>query len=67
MDEIQNIGTIVQVSGPVVDVQFKANSLPAINNALYVDNNGTWKLRSTLDMIQFVVSCLMRVKAFTEI
>ena len=60
MDEIQNIGTIVQVSGPVVDVQFKANSLPAINNALYVDNNGT---RSVMEVAQHIghatVRCIM--------
>ena len=60
MDEIQNIGTMVQVSGPVVDVQFKANSLPAINNALYVDNNGT---RSVMEVAQHIghdtVRCIM--------
>ncbi len=60
MDEIQNIGTIVQVSGPVVDVQFKANSLPAINNALYIDNNGT---RSVMEVAQHIghdtVRCIM--------
>ena len=60
MDEIQNIGTIVQVSGPVVDVQFKANSLPAINNALHVDNNGT---RSVMEVAQHIghdtVRCIM--------
>ena len=60
MDEIQNIGTIVQVSGPVVDVQFKANSLPAINNALYVDNNGT---RSVMEVARHIghdtVRCIM--------
>ena len=60
MDEIQNIGAIVQVSGPVVDVQFKANSLPAINNALYVDNNGT---RSVMEVAQHIghdtVRCIM--------
>ena len=60
MDEIQNIGTIVQVSGPVVDVQFKANSLPAITNALYVDNNGT---RSVMEVAQHIghdtVRCIM--------
>jgi len=30
------IGRIVQVSGPVVDVEFKGNELPAIRDALYV-------------------------------
>ena len=29
-------GKIVQVSGPVVDVEFKDNDLPAIRDALYV-------------------------------
>ena len=60
MDENQNIGTIVQVSGPVVDVEFKANSLPAINNALYVENNGT---KSVMEVAQHIgnntVRCIM--------
>ena len=29
-------GKIVQVSGPVVDVEFKTKDLPAIKDALYV-------------------------------
>ena len=29
-------GKIVQVSGPVVDVEFDSNKLPAIKDALYV-------------------------------
>ena len=40
-----NKGTIVQVMGPVVDVKFEADHLPAINNAIKIDipaeeNNG---------------------------
>lgn len=35
-----NIGKIVQVSGPVIDVEFEDNNLPAIKDALYVINNG---------------------------
>ncbi|MDY0209673.1 MAG: F0F1 ATP synthase subunit beta, partial [Bacilli bacterium] len=40
-----NIGKIVQVTGPVVDVKFDMGSLPAINNAIVVkvperENNG---------------------------
>ena len=40
-----NIGKIVQVTGPVVDVKFTMGNLPAINNALVVkiperENNG---------------------------
>ncbi|MDQ6959151.1 MAG: F0F1 ATP synthase subunit beta [Mariprofundaceae bacterium] len=32
-----SVGTIVQVIGPVVDVRFEAGSLPAIYNALVID------------------------------
>ncbi|MCH8979734.1 MAG: F0F1 ATP synthase subunit beta [Armatimonadetes bacterium] len=31
-----NVGTVVQVMGPVVDVRFPTDSLPAINNAITV-------------------------------
>ncbi len=33
-------GKIVQVMGPVVDVEFPQNALPAIKDALTVENNG---------------------------
>ena len=33
-------GKIVQVMGPVVDVEFPAEPLPAIRDALYVNNEG---------------------------
>lgn len=33
---VQNIGRIVQVIGPVIDVEFEPEKLPAINNALTV-------------------------------
>ena len=32
----QSTGKIVQVSGPVVDVEFNDSNLPAIKDALYV-------------------------------
>lgn len=35
-----NVGKIVQVIGPCVDVEFQAEQLPAIMNALYVTNKG---------------------------
>lgn len=34
-------GQVIQVMGPVVDVQFSKNALPAIYHALSVDNRGT--------------------------
>ena len=35
-----NKGKIVQVMGPVVDVEFADDNLPCIKDALEVDNNG---------------------------
>ena len=37
---MQNIGKIVQITGPVVDVSFSSGNLPKINNALVVQSNG---------------------------
>ena len=37
---MENTGKIVQVSGPVVDVEFENGELPSIKDALYVMNNG---------------------------
>lgn len=37
---MENIGKIVQVSGPVVDVEFENGELPKIKDALTVMNNG---------------------------
>ena len=40
-----NIGKVVQVIGPVVDVRFDAGHLPAIYNAIHIyhDHNVIWK------------------------
>ena len=34
----QNVGKIVQVIGPVIDIQFKADNLPSIYNAITIQN-----------------------------
>ncbi len=36
----QNIGTIVQVIGAVLDIRFPSESLPNLLNAIEIDNNG---------------------------
>ena len=36
----QNVGTVAQVIGPVLDVKFADGQLPNLLNALEVDNNG---------------------------
>ncbi len=56
----ENIGRIVQVSGPVVDVEFVNAQLPAIKDALYVINNGR---KCVMEVSQHiggnVVRCIM--------
>src|SRR3979490_2921923 len=37
----QNVGKIVQVIGPVIDVEFEAGHLPEIYNALQVVSDGS--------------------------
>ncbi len=34
------IGEVVQVTGPVLDIKFKPDELPALLNAIEIDNNG---------------------------
>ena len=36
----QNIGKVVQVVGPVLDIRFENGHLPALLNAVHVDNDG---------------------------
>ena len=53
-------GKIVQVMGPVVDVEFEDNDLPYIKDALEVDNNGK---RCVMEVAQHIgnntVRCIM--------
>ena len=55
----ENIGTISQVMGAVVDVQFGAE-LPAIMNALHVDNHGQ---RLVLEVAQHLGEHMVRTVA----
>lgn len=44
-------GKIIQISGPVVDVQFEKGPLPHIKEALTVENQGknvSWRWQSSL-------------------
>lgn len=58
---MENIGKIVQVSGPVIDVEFAdSNNLPAIKDALYVMND---EKKCVMEVSQHighnVVRCIM--------
>ncbi|MCQ2553406.1 MAG: F0F1 ATP synthase subunit beta [Clostridia bacterium] len=37
----KNIGTVIQIVGPVLDISFNEDSLPDLKNAITIDNNGT--------------------------
>ena len=56
----QNTGTIVQITGPVVDVQFTKETLPKIKEELFVTCKGE---RRAMEVVQhiggFVVRCVM--------
>ena len=55
---MENTGYIVQVMGPVVDVKFE-NEIPAINNALVVDNKGQkLVLEVALHLGEGIVRCI---------
>ena len=55
-----HIGKIVQVMGPVVDVLFENQELPAIEDALEVDNNGRVCVMEVAQHIgNNVVRCIM--------
>ncbi|MDE6627218.1 MAG: F0F1 ATP synthase subunit beta [Lachnospiraceae bacterium] len=57
---MENIGKIVQVSGPVIDVEFESGEIPSIKDALYVMNNGK---KCVMEVSQHigngVVRCIM--------
>ena len=56
----QNIGKIIQITGPVVDVQFTKDSMPRIRECLYVECKG---VRRTMEVVQhiggFTARCVM--------
>ena len=57
---MENKGKIVQVSGPVVDVEFLEGELPAIRDALYVLNQGKKVVMEVSQHIgNRVVRCIM--------
>lgn len=47
----QNIGTVVQIIGPVLDIKFAADALPKLLNAITIDNNGS---KITVEVAQHV-------------
>ena len=59
-----NKGKIVQVMGPVVDVEFENNDLPYIKDALEVDNNGK---KCIMEVAQHIGNNTVRVSCFPPV
>ena len=56
----QNMGTVVQIIGPVLDIKFAADALPKLLNAITIDNHGQ---TVTVEVAQHIgnetVRCIM--------
>ncbi|HSR14527.1 MAG TPA: F0F1 ATP synthase subunit beta, partial [Gemmatimonadales bacterium] len=63
----QNIGTIVQVIGPVLDVEFAPERLPEIYNALRVeDSTGPMPVRLVAEVQQHIGQNIVRAVAMSS-
>ena len=61
-----NTGRIVQVVGPVIDVEFPPKSMPAILNALHIDgttDEGKVKIHLTAEVMQHIGNNIVRAVA----
>src|SRR2546426_4444373 len=64
----QNVGKVVQVIGPVLDVEFEPEHLPEIYNALLIDHrgNGAPPIRLTAEVQQHIGRNQVRAVAMTS-
>ena len=65
-----NKGKIVQVMGPVVDVEFSQQPLPHIKDALTVENGGkrlVMEVAQHIGGVWYDVSCFQPVRGCAEI
>ncbi len=54
-----NLGKIIKISGPVVDVQFAPDNVPNLLNALEIDNNGVKLVLEVADQVgDEIVRCI---------
>ena len=64
----QNVGKVVQVIGPVLDVEFEPEHLPEIYNAVVIDHrgNGAPSIRLTAEVQQHIGRNQIRAVAMTS-
>ena len=64
-----NTGRIVQVVGPVIDVEFPPKNMPAILNALHIDgttDEGKVKIHLTAEVMQHIGNNIVRAVAMSS-
>lgn len=64
-----NTGRIVQVVGPVIDVEFSPKHMPAILNALHIDgttDEGKVKIHLTAEVMQHIGNNIVRAVAMSS-
>ena len=64
-----NTGRIVQVVGPVIDLEFPPKSMPAILNALHIDgttDEGKVKIHLTAEVMQHIGNNIVRAVAMSS-
>src|SRR5207244_5666844 len=64
----QNVGKVVQVIGPVLDIEFEPEHLPEIYNAVVIDHrgNGAPPIRLTAEVQQHIGRNQVRAVAMTS-
>src|SRR5881397_3002407 len=63
----KNVGRVVQVIGPVLDVEFEPEHLPEIYNALVIDDSsGTFPVRLTAEVQQHIGQNRVRAVAMSS-
>ncbi|MBR3356265.1 MAG: F0F1 ATP synthase subunit beta [Solobacterium sp.] len=62
---MNNIGKIVQVIGPVIDIRFEPDSLPAIRNAIHIRNEET-NTEMTAEVAQHIGDDIVRCIAMSS-
>src|SRR5712664_814020 len=67
-DAKHNVGRVVQVIGPVLDVEFEPEHLPELNNAIVIDHpgNGSPPIRLTAEVQQHIGRNQVRAVAMTS-
>src|SRR5213593_3370903 len=65
-EKAQNIGRVVQVIGPVLDVEFEPEHLPEIYNALRIeDSSGAMPVKLTAEVQQHIGQNQVRAVAMS--